>query len=160
QLLDRSLWEKSGHWEMYGKNMFITESENKTYAIKPMSCPAHVQIFNQGLKSYRDLPLRLAEFGCCHRNEASGALHGLMRTRCFSQDDAHTFCMENQIQHEAIQCIDLITKVYADFGFHDINIKLATRPVERIGDDALWDRAESMLENALKAKNVSYQLLP
>jgi threonyl-tRNA synthetase len=160
QLLDKTLWEKSGHWEMYGKNMFVTESENKTYAIKPMSCPAHVQIFNQGLKSYRDLPLRLAEFGCCHRNEASGALHGLMRTRCFSQDDAHIFCMEPQIQHEAIQCIDLITKVYADFEFHDIHIKLATRPVERIGDDALWDRAESMLENALKSKKVSYEMLP
>jgi len=160
QLLDKTLWEKSGHWEMYSKNMFITESENKTYAIKPMSCPAHVQIFNQGLKSYRDLPLRLAEFGCCHRNEASGALHGLMRTRCFSQDDAHTFCMEPQIQHEAIQCIDLVYKVYADFGFNDIHIKLATRPVERIGDDALWDRAEAMLENALKTKQVSYEILP
>lgn len=160
QLLDKTLWEKSGHWEMYSKNMFITESENKTYAIKPMSCPAHVQIFNQGLKSYRDLPLRLAEFGCCHRNEASGALHGLMRTRVFCQDDAHTFCMESQIQQEAAQCIDLISKVYAEFGFHDISVKLATRPTERIGDDALWDRAEEMLENALKSKKVAYEVLP
>lgn len=160
QLLDRSLWEKSGHWEMYGKNMFAVEAEDKLYAIKPMSCPAHVQIFKQGLKSYRDLPLRLSEFGSCHRNEASGALHGLMRTRNFNQDDAHTFCTEPQIQQEATQCIDLIFKVYAHFGFENIIVKLATRPTPRIGDDALWDRAEQMLENALKVAGIPFEVLP
>ncbi len=160
QVMDRSLWEKSGHWEMYAENMFTTSSENRDYAVKPMNCPAHIQIFNQGLKSYRDLPLRLAEFGCCHRNEPSGALHGIMRVRGFTQDDAHIFCMEEQIQSEALAFIELTQKVYADFGFHDIQIKLSTRPEKRIGSDAVWDRAESSLAEALAAKGLEYQLQP
>jgi threonyl-tRNA synthetase len=160
QVMDRSLWEKSGHWEMYAENMFTTHSESRDYAVKPMNCPAHIQIFNQGLKSYRDLPLRLAEFGCCHRNEPSGALHGIMRVRGFTQDDAHIFCMEEQIQNEALAFIELTQKVYADFGFNDIQIKLSTRPEKRIGSDAVWDRAESSLAEALTAKGLEYQLQP
>ncbi|PWB59062.1 MAG: threonine--tRNA ligase [Nitrosomonadales bacterium] len=160
QVMDRSLWEKSGHWEMYAENMFTTSSENRDYAVKPMNCPAHIQVFNQGLKSYRDLPLRLAEFGCCHRNEPSGALHGIMRVRGFTQDDAHIFCMEEQIQSEALAFIELTQKVYADFGFRDIQVKLSTRPEKRIGSDAVWDRAESSLAEALSAEGLEYQLQP
>jgi threonyl-tRNA synthetase len=145
---------------MYAENMFTTSSENRDYAVKPMNCPAHIQVFNQGLKSYRDLPLRLAEFGCCHRNEPSGALHGIMRVRGFTQDDAHIFCMEEQIQSEALAFIELTQKVYADFGFHDIQIKLSTRPEKRIGNDAVWDRAESSLAEALTAKGLEFQLQP
>ncbi len=160
QVMDRSLWEKSGHWEMYAENMFTTSSENRDYAVKPMNCPAHIQVFNQGLKSYRDLPLRLAEFGCCHRNEPSGALHGIMRVRGFTQDDAHIFCMEEQIQDEAADFISLTQKVYADFGFQEIQVKLSTRPEKRIGSDAVWDRAEAALAQALTAKGLAFDLQP
>lgn len=160
QIMDRSLWEKSGHWEKYHDDMFTTESENRTYAVKPMNCPGHVQIFNQGLKSYRDLPLRMAEFGSCHRNEPSGALHGLMRVRAFTQDDAHVFCTEEQIQDEVGHLIDTIYNVYADFGFENIEIKLSTRPEKRVGSDESWDQAEEALEAALKAKNIEYEVLP
>ncbi|MDP2783744.1 MAG: threonine--tRNA ligase [Sulfurimicrobium sp.] len=160
QVMDRSLWEKSGHWEMYAENMFTTSSESRDYAVKPMNCPGHVQVFNQGLKSYRDLPLRLAEFGCCHRNEPSGALHGIMRVRGFTQDDAHIFCMEEQIQVEASNFIALTQKVYADFGFHEIQVKLSTRPEKRIGSDDAWDKAEAALAEALTAKGLAYDLQP
>lgn len=160
QVVDRSLWEKSGHWDKFGDGMFTTHVENRDYAIKPMNCPCHVQIFNQGLKSYRDLPLRMAEFGSCHRNEPSGTLHGLMRLRNFVQDDAHIFCTEDQIQAEVARFIDLLFKVYADFGFTDIQIKLSTRPVNRVGDDASWDRAEHALEQALNAKGLDWDLQP
>lgn len=158
-LLDKTLWEKSGHWEMFAKNMFISESENKAYAIKPMSCPAHIMIFKQGLKSYRDLPIRLAEFGHCHRNEPSGSLHGLMRVRGFVQDDAHIFCTEDQIQSESSQVLDLLFKCYTDFGFKPI-VKFATRPSERIGSDAKWDKAEQALETSLRNKNIPFELAP
>jgi threonyl-tRNA synthetase len=158
-LLDKTLWEKSGHWEMFAKNMFISESESKAYAIKPMSCPAHVMIFKQGLKSYRDLPVRLAEFGHCHRNEPSGSLHGLMRVRGFVQDDAHIFCTEDQIQTESSHILDLLFKCYTDFGFKPF-VKFATRPAERIGTDAQWDKAEHALETSLKNKNIPYELAP
>ena len=159
-IVARSLWEKSGHWAKFSDDMFTTGSEDKDYAVKPMSCPCHVQIFNQGLKSYRDLPLRLAEFGYCHRNEPSGALHGLMRVRGFTQDDAHIFCTPEQIQSEVEQCIQLIYKVYRDFGFDDILVYLSTRPdaKERIGDDAVWDQAERGLEQSLKNAQIDYQL--
>jgi threonyl-tRNA synthetase len=160
QIMDRSLWEKSGHWEKYHDDMFTTESENRTYAVKPMNCPGHVQIFNQGLKSYRDLPLRMAEFGSCHRNEPSGALHGLMRVRAFTQDDAHVFCTEEQIQDEVGHLIDTIYNVYADFGFENIEIKLSTRPEKRVGSDDSWDQAEQALDAALKAKNIDFEVLP
>ncbi|MDH5630584.1 MAG: threonine--tRNA ligase, partial [Gammaproteobacteria bacterium] len=160
QMMDRSLWEKSGHWEKYHDDMFTTESENRTYAVKPMNCPGHVQIFNQGLKSYRDLPLRMAEFGSCHRNEPSGALHGLMRVRAFTQDDAHVFCTEAQIQQEVAELIDMIYQVYADFGFEKIEIKLSTRPQKRVGSDEVWDQAEEALAQALKSKNIDYDLQP
>jgi threonyl-tRNA synthetase len=160
QVMDRSLWERSGHWENYRELMFTTESEKRDYAVKPMNCPGHVQIFNQGLKSYRDLPLRLAEFGACHRNEPSGALHGIMRVRGFTQDDAHIFCTEDQVQDEAVAFIDLLQKVYADFGFTEILIKLSTRPPKRIGDDAVWDRAEGALKAALDAKGLQWDLNP
>lgn len=160
QILDRSLWEKSGHWDKYHDDMFTTESENRTYAVKPMNCPGHVQIFNQGLKSYRDLPLRMAEFGSCHRNEPSGALHGLMRVRSFTQDDAHVFCTESQIQDEVAALIDVIYEVYADFGFDNIEIKLSTRPEKRVGSDEVWDQAEEALSEALKSKNIEYELQP
>jgi threonyl-tRNA synthetase len=160
QVMDRSLWERSGHWENYRELMFTTESEKRDYAVKPMNCPGHVQIFNQGLKSYRDLPLRLAEFGACHRNEPSGALHGIMRVRGFTQDDAHIFCTEDQVQAEALAFIDLLQKVYADFGFTEILIKLSTRPVKRIGSDETWDKAENSLKAALDAKGLKWDLNP
>ncbi len=160
QLVDRSLWEKSGHWDKFGKEMFSTLSENRDYAIKPMNCPCHIQIFNQGLKSYRDLPLRMAEFGSCHRNEPSGTLHGLLRIRNFVQDDAHIFCTEAQIQSEVSHFIDLLLKVYADFGFHEVLIKLSTRPDQRIGSDEVWDKAEQALELALTNQELAWQLQP
>jgi len=160
QVMDRSLWERSGHWENYRELMFTTESEKRDYAVKPMNCPGHVQIFNQGLKSYRDLPLRLAEFGACHRNEPSGALHGIMRVRGFTQDDAHIFCTEDQVQGEALAFIDLLQKIYADFGFTEILIQLSTRPVKRIGAEESWDRAENSLKAALDAKGLKWDLNP
>jgi threonyl-tRNA synthetase len=160
QMMDRVLWEKSGHWENYRELMFTTESEKRDYAVKPMNCPGHVQIFNQGIKSYRDLPLRLAEFGACHRNEPSGALHGIMRVRGFTQDDAHIFCTEDQVQQEASAFIELLQKVYADFGFNEIPIKLSTRPAKRIGSDETWDRAEAALRAALDAKGLKWALNP
>jgi threonyl-tRNA synthetase len=160
QVVDRSLWEKSGHWEFYRESMFTTQSENRDYAIKPMNCPCHIQIFNHGLRSYRDLPLRMAEFGSCHRNEPSGALHGLMRVRGFTQDDAHIFCTEEQIRAEAERFIDLVLDVYDDFGFKDILFKLSTRPEKRAGADEVWDRAEPALANALDAKNLKWDLQP
>jgi threonyl-tRNA synthetase len=160
QLVDRSLWEKSGHWQNFHADMFVTESEKKLFAVKPMNCPCHIQVFNQGIKSYRDLPYRLAEFGSCHRNEASGALHGLMRVRGFVQDDAHIFCMEEQIQSEAMAFIDLLHKVYEDFGFKEVIYKLATRPKERIGSDEVWDRAEKALAEALNARNLPWSEKP
>jgi threonyl-tRNA synthetase len=160
QILDRSLWERSGHWEKFSADMFTTDSENRTYAIKPMNCPAHIQVFNQGLKSYRDLPLRLAEFGSCHRNEPSGTLHGLMRVRNFVQDDAHIFCAEEQILGEVSDFIDLLFKVYADFGFTDVSVKFSTRPEQRVGEDDLWDRAEAALQAALEHKQLDWDLQP
>ncbi len=160
QVMDRVLWERSGHWENYAENMFTTKAEERDYAVKPMNCPGHVQIFNQGIKSYRDLPLRLAEFGSCHRNEPSGALHGIMRVRGFVQDDAHIFCTEEQILAESLAFIDLLRKVYADFGFHDILVKLSTRPEKRLGSDETWDRAEAALAQALEAKGLQYDLEP
>ncbi len=160
QVMDRSLWEKSGHWQNYAENMFTTESEKRDYAIKPMNCPGHVQVFNQGLKSYRDLPLRLAEFGACHRNEPSGSLHGIMRVRGFTQDDAHIFCAEDQIQAEAVVFIDLLQKIYQDFGFTDVMYKLSTRPEKRIGSDEIWDKAESALQFALDSKGIEWELQP
>ncbi|WP_375054877.1 threonine--tRNA ligase [Zobellella sp. DQSA1] len=159
-MMDRVLWEKSGHWDKYAENMFTTSSENREYAIKPMNCPGHVQIFNQGLKSYRDLPLRMAEFGCCHRNEPSGALHGLMRVRGFTQDDAHIFCTEEQIQAEVSACIQMVYDTYGTFGFTNIAVKLSTRPEKRIGSDEIWDKAELALEEALKANDIAYELQP
>ncbi len=160
KLVDRSLWEKSGHWEKFRDDMFTTESENRVYAVKPMNCPCHVQIYNQGLKSYRDLPLRMAEFGSCHRNEPSGTLHGLMRVRAFTQDDAHIFCTEEQIQDEVSAFIDLLFRVYRDFGFEDVIIKLSTRPEQRVGSDAVWDKAEHALEKALNDKGLDWDLQP
>ncbi|WP_105190244.1 threonine--tRNA ligase [Pseudoalteromonas sp. T1lg48] len=159
-MMDRVLWEKSGHWDKYGDAMFTTESEKREYAIKPMNCPGHVQIFNQGLKSYRDLPLRMAEFGCCHRNEPSGALHGLMRVRGFTQDDAHIFCTEEQILDEVAACIDMVYDTYSTFGFEKIVVKLSTRPEQRIGEDALWGKAEQALAQALTDKNIEFEYLP
>ena len=159
-LADRVLWEKSGHWEKFRDDMFITESEKRTFAIKPMNCPCHVQIFNQGLKSYRDLPLRMAEFGSCHRNEPSGTLHGLMRVRGFTQDDAHIFCTDEQIQQEVAQFIDLLYEVYRDFGFEDVLVKLSTRPEQRVGSDDVWDKAEHALERALNEKGLPWDLQP
>lgn len=159
-IIDRSLWERSGHWEKFSHEMFTTASEKREYAIKPMNCPAHIQVFNQGLKSYRDLPLRLAEFGSCHRNEPSGALHGLMRVRHFVQDDAHIFCTEDQIQQEVSEFIDLVFAVYADFGFREIQVKLSTRPANRVGSDAIWDKAEQALQVALEHKGLDWTLQP
>ena len=159
-LLDRSLWERSGHWEKFHADMFVTESEKRLYAVKPMNCPAHIQVYNQGLKSYRDLPLRLAEFGSCHRNEQSGALHGLMRVRGFVQDDAHIFCTEEQIQSEVSSFIDMLHRVYADFGFKDILYRLSTRPANRIGSEEAWDKAEQALERALNSKGLPWELQP
>lgn len=159
-VVDRSLWERSGHWDKFSDNMFTIESESRDYAVKPMNCPCHVQVFNQGLKSYRDLPLRIAEFGSCHRNEASGTLQGLMRVRGFVQDDAHIFCAENAIQEEVSIFIDLLYSVYKDFGFDDVLVKLSTRPEQRVGDDAIWDKAEQALELALNNKGLDWDLLP
>ena len=159
QLLDRSLWERSGHWAKYRSNMFTTESENRYYALKPMNCPGHIQLFNSKLRSYRDLPLRFGEFGQCHRNEASGALHGLMRVRGFTQDDGHIFCTEDQILEECEHFTALVQKVYADFGFKDIAYKVATRPAMRIGEDAVWDKAEHALMSSLEALGIKYEIL-
>jgi len=159
-IMDKSLWEKSGHWENYREQMFTTASENRDYAVKPMNCPGHVQIFNHGLHSYRDLPLRLAEFGSCHRNEPSGALHGLMRVRAFTQDDAHIFCSESQIQGEVSDFIKMLQAVYADFGFTDVLVKLSTRPVKRVGSDESWDKAEAGLAAALEQNSLAFDLQP
>jgi threonyl-tRNA synthetase len=159
-MMDRSLWEKSGHWDKYSDAMFTTTSEKREYAIKPMNCPGHVQIFNQGLKSYRDLPLRMAEFGCCHRNEPSGALHGLMRVRGFTQDDAHIFCTEEQVMDEVSACIKMVYDTYETFGFDNIVVKLSTRPEKRIGDDETWDKSEKALADALKANDIDFEYLP
>ena len=160
QILDRSLWEKSGHWEHYKGNMFTTESEKRDYAIKPMNCPGHVQVFNSDLRSYRDLPLRYGEFGSCHRNEPTGALHGLMRVRGFTQDDGHIFCTEDQIESEVTAFNALVKVVYADFGFHDVAVKLALRPDSRVGSDAVWDKAEDALRGGLKASGLVWEELP
>ena len=159
-VVSRTLWEKSGHWDKFQADMFTTMSEQRDYAIKPMNCPCHVQVYNQGLRSYRELPLRLAEFGACHRNELSGVLHGLMRVRGFTQDDAHIFCTEDQIQSEVSIFIDLLHKVYADFGFDKVLVKLSTRPANRVGSDAVWDKAEAALEEALNSKGLEWQLQP
>jgi threonyl-tRNA synthetase len=158
QVIDRKLWEKSGHWDKFGDAMFTTSSENRDYAIKPMNCPAHIQIYNQGLKSYRDLPMRLAEFGSCHRNEPSGTLHGIMRVRNFVQDDGHIFCTAEQIQTEVSNFIDLTFSVYEHFGFDNVDIKLSTRPEKRVGSDAVWDKAEAALAEALDTKGIDYVL--
>ena len=158
QLIDKTLWEKSGHWDKFGDAMFTTSSENRDYAVKPMNCPAHIQIYNQGLKSYRDLPLRLAEFGSCHRNEPSGTLHGIMRVRNFVQDDGHIFCTADQIQDEVSTFIDLTFNVYKHFGFDNVDIKLSTRPENRVGSDEVWDRAEAALAEALDAKGIQWEL--
>jgi threonyl-tRNA synthetase len=160
QLIDRVLWEKSGHWENYRPNMFIAESEERILAVKPMNCPGHVQIFRQGIKSYRDLPLRMAEFGACHRNEPSGALHGLMRVRAFTQDDAHIFCTEDQVNPETVAFCALLQSVYRDFGFEDVAVKFSDRPDKRAGDDATWDRAEGALKAAVEAAGLPYTLNP
>ncbi|PIT24269.1 threonine--tRNA ligase [Snodgrassella alvi] len=159
-IMDRSLWEKSGHWDNYKENMFITESEKRVYAVKPMNCPGHIQIFNQGLRSYRDLPLRLAEFGSCHRNEPSGALHGLMRVRGFTQDDAHIFCTEDQIVSEAKAFNELVMRIYRQFEFNDVAVKLSLRPEKRAGSDTIWDKAEQGLRDALTACGVTWEELP
>ncbi|WP_154124273.1 threonine--tRNA ligase [Grimontia hollisae] len=158
-IMDRVLWERSGHWDKYADYMFTTQSENREYALKPMNCPGHVQIFNQGLKSYRDLPLRMAEFGSCHRNEPSGALHGLMRVRGFTQDDAHIFCTPEQVQQEVTSCIKMVYDTYKTFGFEDIVVKLSTRPEMRVGSDAMWDRAEKALAEALESMNIQFEIL-
>ncbi|MCS5711910.1 threonine--tRNA ligase [Candidatus Berkiella aquae] len=160
QMVDRSLWERSGHWEMFGQNMFTVTDDERVFAVKPMNCPCHVQIYNHGLRSYRELPIRLAEFGSCHRNEPSGALHGMMRVRNFVQDDAHIFCTEDQIQSEVSKFIDLLYQVYADFGFKEILIKLSTRPEHRVGSDEIWDKAEKALEIALNNKGLNWELHP
>ncbi len=160
QIVDRSLWVKSGHWDKFADGMFTTGSENKDYAIKPMNCPCHVQVFNQGLRSYRDLPYRLAEFGSCHRNEPSGALHGIMRVRSFVQDDGHIFCAEKDIQSEVAEFIDFLHEVYSDFGFSDIIYKLSTRPEQRVGSDEIWDKSEKALADALDAAQLDWDILP
>lgn len=160
QVIDKVLWEKSGHMDKFASNMFMTKAEDREYAIKPMNCPAHIQIYNQGLKSYRDLPLRMAEFGSCHRNEPSGSLHGLMRVRGFTQDDAHIFCTEQQIESEVAELIDLTFGVYKDFGFENIELALSTRPEQRVGADELWDRSEAALKNCLDSKGLTYKLQP
>jgi threonyl-tRNA synthetase len=160
QIVDRTLWEKSGHWDKFADGMFTTGSESKDYAIKPMNCPCHIQVFNQGLRSYRDLPYRLAEFGSCHRNEPSGALHGIMRVRSFVQDDGHIFCAEKDIQSEVAEFIDFLHEVYTDFGFTDIIYKLSTRPEKRVGSEEIWDKAEKALADALDAANLDWDILP
>ena len=157
-MMDRVLWERTGHWQNYADLMFTTQSENREYAIKPMNCPGHVQIFNQGLKSYRDLPIRMAEFGSCHRNEPSGSLHGLMRVRGFTQDDAHIFCTEDQIESEVTSCIKMVYDIYSTFGFQNIQVKLSTRPEKRIGADDMWDRAEAGLAAALAHNGLEYEI--
>ena len=159
-IMDRSLWEKSGHWDKFKDNMFTTETDNRDYAVKPMNCPGHIQVYNQHLHSYRDLPIRLAEFGLVHRNEPSGTLHGLMRVRSFTQDDAHIFCTEAQIEQEVQACIELVFKTYADFGFDNIAVKFSTRPEQRVGSDAVWDLAENALEKTLKNAGLEYKLQP
>jgi threonyl-tRNA synthetase len=158
-VLDKTLWEKSGHWQNYHDHMFVTASENRDYAVKPMNCPGHIQIFNSHLHSYRDLPMRLAEFGSCHRNEPSGALHGLMRVRGFTQDDAHIFCTEAQVESEVADFIKMLYKAYEDFGFKEVLVKLSTRPEKRIGSDEEWDKAEASLANALNANNLDFEYL-
>ena len=160
EMVDIKLWEQSGHWEKFKDDMFITESEARTYAVKPMNCPCHVQIYNQGLVSYRDLPMRMAEFGSCHRNEPSGALHGLMRVRAFTQDDAHIFCTPEQVQQESADFIELLYKIYADFGFDEVLVMLSTRPDNRIGDDAQWDQAEETLAAALDDAGIEWEENP
>ncbi len=160
QILDRTLWEKSGHWENFKDNMFTTHSENRDYAVKPMNCPGHIQIYNHGLHSYRELPIRFGEFGACHRNEPSGALHGIMRVRGFTQDDGHIFCTEDQIQPEVSAFIALLRKVYRDFGFDEILYKLSTRPAKRVGSEEIWDKAEAALQTALESEGIEYQLQP
>jgi threonyl-tRNA synthetase len=160
QVVDLSLWQRSGHADKYGSNMFVLELDERQYAVKPMNCPCHVQVFNQGLKSYRDLPLRLAEFGSCHRYEPSGSLHGIMRVRGFTQDDAHIFCTEEQIQPEVAQFIDFLHAVYADFGFNEVIYRLSTRPENRVGSDEVWDKAEKALADALDSKNLPWEELP
>lgn len=160
QIIDKVLWEKSGHWENFRHEMFTTESEERIFAVKPMNCPCHIQVFNQGLKSYRDLPLRLAEFGSCHRNELSGALHGLMRVRNFTQDDAHIFCTEDQIAEEAASFIQMLREVYADFGFTEVLVRLSTRPAQRVGSEELWDKAESKLQEVLDKSGLEWTLNP
>ncbi|SIN86795.1 threonine--tRNA ligase [Salinivibrio sp. ES.052] len=157
-IMDRVLWERSGHWDKYADYMFTTQSESREYALKPMNCPGHVQIFNQGLKSYRDLPLRMAEFGSCHRNEPSGALHGLMRVRGFTQDDAHIFCTPEQVQKEVSACIEMVYETYQTFGFNNIEVKLSTRPETRVGSDEMWDRAEKALHEALTAMAIPFEI--
>ncbi len=159
-IMDKTLWEKSGHWQNYQDNMFVTASENRDYAVKPMNCPGHVQIYNSDLHSYRDLPLRLAEFGSCHRNEPSGALHGLMRVRGFTQDDAHIFCTEEQVEQEVADFIKMLYEVYDDFGFDNVIVKLSTRPEKRIGTDEDWDKSETSLANAMKANGLEFEYLP
>ena len=160
QIIDKGLWEKTGHWDKYRENMFVTESEKREYALKPMNCPGHILIFKQGIKSYRDLPLRYGEFGQCHRNEPSGGLHGIMRVRGFTQDDGHIFCTENQILKECVDYTALLQKVYADFGFKNIIYKVATRPAQRIGSDESWDRAEAALIESLNASGCEYEISP
>ena len=160
QLIDRALWEASGHWEKFREHMFIAESEDRTLAVKPMNCPGHVQIFKQGIKSYRDLPLRMAEFGACHRNEPSGALHGMMRVRAFTQDDAHIFCAEGQVTSESVIFCELLRSVYGDLGFDEVTVKFSDRPEVRAGDDAVWDRAEAALKEAVEAAGLRYTLNP
>ena len=159
-ILDVGMWEKSGHWDKYGDMIFSTESEKRTYAVKPMNCPGHLQIFNQGLKSYRDLPYRMAEFGLVHRNEPSGSLHGLMRVRSFTQDDAHIFCTEDQIQQEVSTCIEMVFDTYKTFGFEEIEIKLSTRPEQRVGSEEIWDKAEQALAQALEANGINFEYQP
>jgi threonyl-tRNA synthetase len=160
EMVDIKLWEASGHADKFGDEMFMTESESRTYAVKPMNCPCHVQVYNNGLVSYRDLPMRMAEFGSCHRNEPSGALHGLMRVRAFVQDDAHIFCTEEQVKEESAAFIDLLYRVYADFGFEDILVKVSTRPENRIGSDELWDRSERMLMASLDEAGIAWEENP
>jgi threonyl-tRNA synthetase len=160
QILDRSLWERTGHWENFKENMFVTASENRDYAIKPMNCPGHILIYNKGVRSYRELPLRYGEFGSCHRNEPSGALHGLMRVRGFVQDDGHIFCTEEQILPECVAFTALLQKVYRDFGFNEVIYRMATRPAKRIGSDDAWDKAENALKIALDKSGVKFSLVP
>jgi threonyl-tRNA synthetase len=160
QILDKNLWVRSGHWDNFRENMFTTQSDERYFAIKPMNCPGHIQVFNQGLRSYRELPIRFAEFGSCHRNEASGALHGIMRVRAFTQDDAHIFCTEEQIQDEVVRFIDLLKVVYADFGFKELQVKLSTRPLKRVGSEVQWDKSEAALEAALSDTKLEWELQP